>query len=179
MLRLQPTPRKIGVKISGDFQDIQHFIHSIENFQKKIHQNISQKNTMSTELLGDLLFCLRAAIQGTRQIESVNNGAAEMGQLFVDLDTAQAESIFRERRRYAQGNLYYAVTINSIEVIGYLRCFYKIFINQSSTILNNEDSTLYDTEKATLYQFYCSLRQAVCSMSKRRTYAIFMESLSK
>lgn len=119
---------------------------------------------MSTELLSDLLFCLRAAIQGTRQIESVNNGAAEMGQLFVDLNTTQAENILRERRRYAQGNLYYAVTINSIEVIGYLRCFYKVFINQSSTILNNEDSILYDTENATLYQFYCLLRQTVCSL---------------
>lgn len=161
MLTIQPASKKLGIKISGDFQDIQHLIKSAEHLYHKINQSVSQNKAINADLLGDLLFHLRAAIQGTRQIESVNNGANNMGQLFIDLETAQAEDIRRQRRRYKHGNLYYTVTINSIEVIGYLRCFHEIFSNESFLILENGSPCSFCTEKAMLYQFYCLLRHAV------------------
>ena len=118
MLTVEMTPRLLGFKIAGDFDDLNELYDAVwaltvanEDFpdDEHLHGDIDEQ-IMSTRLLA-LCYDIRHAYQGGRNIELKNSGLSEYGAKYHGIPMVEKNVVFSVEVVYPEA-MYEALALN-------------------------------------------------------------------
>ena len=162
MLKIENTPNLAGIRIIGDYHDLNALYDAISRYTELFYTNaINQMEQQSKDekwdeeeksffihyysdihdcILG-LNYDIRHAWQGDRNYEYVDNNAEGIGQLAECIYEVDHDELDNTRETGANGNLYFSVEILYPWVLYYLQCFNVM----TDTFYSEEDrSRLYN-----------------------------------
>ena len=163
MLKIENTPNLAGIKIIGDYNDLNTLYDAISRYTELFYTNaINQVELQSKEenwddeeksfsiryysemqdcILG-LNYDIRHAWQGDRNYEYVENHAEGIGRLAECIFEVDHDELDNVRETGANGNLYFSVEILYPWALYYLQCFNVM----TDAFYSKEDrSRLYNT----------------------------------
>lgn len=144
MLKVELTENYAGVKIIGDYNDLDYLYDSISYFLKEDAKNI-QEYTMQNHLYG-FLYDVRHAYQGDREYEFVSNSLQDFKREWFGI----------KKKDVTDNNFYYSFNILLPDLILDM-ILIKYFIND----IDEKDNNIYNPSINMVNFFYSLVLQSL------------------
>ena len=133
MIQIIPTKHLAGVKLQGDYQDLNALYDALMRWLSYYNEYTDILSDFSYEYLLALNYDIRHAFQGTREILAVGNNLENYDLISasttpdVTLTTEQKKAVRNLKKQFTRSNVYYSVDIAVPLIFHYLAEFQHIF----------------------------------------------------